>query len=763
MLINIIRNNNRILHNNVSTTLNKFTQRSYLTVTQQQTYNHYYNKSRYTSSITSILTSLIAATGITYYYINAYNTPVECCGIVGFVSTNEPCLDHLLDGLHILQNRGYDSAGIATIHKNNTSSSPKSKNKHHKSLSINGSPSTSTRNRSNSLNNSTTTADILSPLNSPSSVRITEEDISNTDGEDSNSNNVLRITKFASHGSTSDSIDLLKRDAPLQHRGDLCGIAHTRWATHGAKTDENAHPHSDTKQRIALCHNGTIENSSSIKDELINKGISFTSQTDTEVIVQLIGLYIDEGHTFHDSVKRALGRLEGTWGLVIVHKDYPNEIVAAKHGSPLCIGISQNRMFVASEVSAFSRHTNQYIAMKEGEIAVVRADGVSLDMTRVEMAHVEQILMSPTPYTHWTIKEIFDQPEAISRALNYGARFTDDGMIKLGGMEDNKKMLLSIKHLIISACGTSLYAAQYGMLLLQSLKCFDSIQCIDASEVNVDSFPLHDAGLLVISQSGETKDTHRALIQATNLLIPTFSIVNQVGSLIARTTNCGVYLNAGREHAVASTKAFTTQVTALSLVAGWYSQNRDLIQQSKQRRSMLIESIHRLPIYVGMTLQCHNQIKRIAQQLKDVQHLFVLGKGYSEPIAKEGALKIKEITYIHAEGYSGGALKHGPFALLCDNIPVIHIILDDQHAELMKIAAAETKARGTNNIIITDNKSLINNDLCDSNNIIKIPQNSVLTALLAVIPLQLLAYEISIAKGYNPDKPRNLAKAVTVD
>lgn len=491
---------------------------------------------------------------------------------------------------------------------------------------------------------------------------------------------------------------------------------------------------------------------------------------------------------------RTLSRLEGTWGLAIIHKDSPNQVIAARNGSPLVLGIGKNRMFVASELSAFSRHTNQYISLNDGEIAVVTSEGVALDKARQQTAPEEKIELSPAPYPHWTIKEIMEQPEAISRTLNYGARFDQDGMVKLGGLQSHTELMLGVRHLMMAACGTSLFASQYGAHLFKSLKCFDTVQTVDAAEVTADSFPAHDGGLCVTSQSGETKDTHRALVHASDLMLPCFSIVNQVGSLIARSTNCGVYLNAGREHAVASTKAFTTQVTAMALVAGWFAQNRQMAlaglpvpksgtaaaggavggpvgsQRSQvvvhnQRRAELIESIFRLPLYTGMALLTRPQVERVAQRLVDErqEHMFILGKGFGESIAKEGALKIKEITYVHAEGFSGGALKHGPFALLQQGTPVVCIVLDDQHADLMRIAAIETRARGAHTIVITDKRALAEGLVNSDEDVIVVPHNGPLSALLAVVPLQLLAYEMAVKKGINPDKPKNLAKAVTVD
>lgn len=452
-------------------------------------------------------------------------------------------------------------------------------------------------------------------------------------------------------------------------------------------------------------------------------------------------------------------------------------MIACRNGSPLVVGIGDGRMFVASELSAFSRHTNQYISLNDGEVAVIHATGVELDRSRQQTAPDEKIELSPAPYPHWTIKEIMEQPEAISRTLNYGARFDQDGNVKLGGLESNKETMLGVRHLTMAACGTSLFASMYGAHLFQSLKCFDTVTTVDAAEVTPETFPAFDGGLCVASQSGETKDTHRAVVRASDQFLPCFSVVNQVGSLIARSTNCGVYLNAGREHAVASTKAFTTQVTAMALVAGWFAQNRVPAVSAAvvgapsnktahgahtPRRQELIEAIHRLPIYTGMTLLTRPQCARLAEQLKSSEHMFILGKGFAESIAKEGALKIKEITYVHAEGFSGGALKHGPFALLETGTPVVCIVLNDQHAELMRIAATEVRARGAHTVIITDKKSLADG-IAEPEDVIVIPSNGPLSALLAVVPLQLLAYEMAIKRGINPDKPKNLAKAVTVD
>lgn len=606
------------------------------------------------------------------------------CGIIGVVGDTDS-VSIIIDGLSILESRGYDSAGVATVSDAGT----------------------------------------------------------------------IVTTKFAS-GIAPDAIVKL-REHINDHVGNRSGVGHTRWATHGGKTDANAHPHSDMKNRIALVHNGIIENAHKLKADLEASGIIFKSQTDTEVIAQLIGKYLDDGEALDVAMKHALAKLEGTWGVAVVSPLIPNTILAARNGSPLVVGVGQGTMYVASEPSAFSNHTREFIALQNGEFALITPEGTTLDTSRVELAPEEVIELSPAPFPHWTIKEIMEQPDAIARTLNHGARIPTDLDIKLGGLERNKETLLGIKHLVIAACGTSLHAGMYGALGMRALKAFDTVQVVDASEITEHHFAPHGAGLLVISQSGETKDTHRALVIAQDRDVPTFSVVNAVGSLIARSTKCGVYLNAGREHAVASTKAFSTQVVALEMIAAWFSVNRGT---EIERRRHLIDELRRLPTLVKVALNTHDACKEIAKTLVDAEHCFVLGKGPCESIAREGALKIKEITYLHAEGYAGGALKHGPFALIVENTPVILCIFDDQHGQLMRTAAEEVRARGARTIIITDNPKLAEGVATET---IIVPKNGALTGLVANIPMQLLAYELAVLKGINPDRPRNLAKAVTVD
>eukprot|EP00658_Telonema_sp_P-2_P030222 TRINITY_DN22866_c0_g1_i2.p1 TRINITY_DN22866_c0_g1~~TRINITY_DN22866_c0_g1_i2.p1 ORF type:complete len:555 (+),score=136.00 TRINITY_DN22866_c0_g1_i2:133-1665(+) len=495
------------------------------------------------------------------------------------------------------------------------------------------------------------------------------------------------------------------------------------------------------------------------------------------VIAQLVGKELDGGHDLLTSVKLALTQLEGTWGLAVMSENCPGEMIVARNGSPIVIGLAEGCTYVASETSAFMRHTKNFISLKDGEIAVITADGLALDQEqlegRVEQAQGDAIETSPAPYPHWTIKEIMEQPVAASRALGYGGRLHPEGGVKLGGLEANQSKMLGISNLLIAACGTSHFAGLYGARLMRQLGAFDTVSNFDAAEVTPETFPMTAAGLLVISQSGETRDVIKVLDIAESGGLPCFSIVNAVGSMIARSTGCGVYSHAGREQAVASTKAFLTQVTVMSLVAAWFSERREQAGALQAgglapgasyaaRRDRLVESLHRLPSYVGMTLQPKSRdlCREVAHKIKDKETLFVLGKGFAEPIALEGALKIKEITYAHAEGYSGGALKHGPFALIEQGTPIIMLIMDDHHAPNMRTAAEEVRARGAHTIVITDKRSLAHGVADD---VIVIPHNGMLSAVLAVIPLQLIAYEMALAKGINPDKPRNLAKAVTTD
>jgi len=654
---------------------------------------------------------LVAAAGATLAAttVNDQNNDAtaKCCGIAGVVGAKGDARDYLIEGLTILKNRGYDSAGIATMSENNPS---------------------------------------------------------------------LVVTKHASEGEKADGLNLVDQKSTVSNDGHNIGIAHTRWATHGGKTDANAHPHTDSSGRIALVHNGTLNNANELRKELQSRGHVFNSETDTEVIVKLIGEYYENNGSkcVKEATEQALARCDGSWGICVMCTDCPDQLVVARNGSPLVIGIGSDRTFIASETSAFNRYTKNFISMNDGEIGILHKDGRSLDLSRMEEAPDQEVKLSPAPYPHWTLKECVEQPEAIARALGFGGRLTSD-QVQLGGLEKMRDDLASVKYLTLSACGTSLNAAKYAEKLMKHLGSFDTVHSLDAAETDSNDFPrdakrAKESAFLVVSQSGETKDVANVVNAAKKNDLTVISVVNAVGSLIARTTKLGVYCNAGRENAVASTKAFTTQVTVLALIALWFRELKDKVNgvtQTSAEAELLKESLMRLPICCGIALRNREQCREVAEMLNGKEHCFILGKGYGEPIAYEGALKIKEMCYLHAEGYSGGALKHGPFALIESDengklgaTPIIMLILDDCHAHHMRTAAEEVKARGAELIIITDKAELA--DGLTSNPIV-IPSNGPMTALGAVMPIQLIAYELAVMRGINPDTPRNLAKAVTVD
>jgi glucosamine--fructose-6-phosphate aminotransferase (isomerizing) len=555
------------------------------------------------------------------------------------------------------------------------------------------------------------------------------------------------------------------------------GLAHARWATAGDKADPaNVHPHLDSSGKIALVHNGTLTNGRELKQELEHLGYHFKSQTDSEVIVQLIGHYYNSNKddaggakttSLKEATRQALERCDGTWGLCILCADNPNELVVACNGSSLYVGIGDDRIYVASESEVFQKYTNNSILLKDGEIGVLHVEGHTLDLTRQESYagdHQVSAPIVPDGYSHWTLKEIIEQPEAIARALGYGGRLGWETVV-LGGPDSQKGKLSRIQHMIIAGCGSSLNAAKYGERLFKHLQSVPGrIAWLDSADADEDDYPIANAGLIAVSQSGETKDTNRVVEEAMGQGLTAMSVANTVGSKLARVTNLGVYCHAGTENGVTSTKTFTAQVTCLALLALWFRQLRDKVDGPSKsvETERLKEAILRLPISLGMALTSREKCQQVAKRLQHKEHCFVLGKGFAEPIAYEGAQKLKEMSYLHAEGYSGGALKHGPFALIENDkngkfgaTPIILLILDDAHAQHMRTCAEEVLARGADVIIITDKPELAK-DLDD--NPIVIPSNGPMTALGAMMPLQLIAYELALLRGLNPDKSRNLAK-----
>ena len=559
------------------------------------------------------------------------------------------------------------------------------------------------------------------------------------------------------------------------------------------------HPLLDSSGKIALIHNGNLNNARELREELKALGHVFQGQTDSEVIAKLVGHYYNKGGmSVKEATEKGLKRCNGSWGLCILCSDAPEELVVACNGSPLYIGLGDEQIFIASELKAFNKYTKQYIVMNDGEIGVVEANGRTLDLTRKEESKDDEIseVALPEGFDHWTLKEIMESPEAVGRSLAFGARLSWDKVV-LGGLENKADKLSKIQHIALAGTGSSLNAAKYGARLMKNLLSVDGrISTMDVEETDSHDLPNPEdkttTGLIAVSQSGESIDVKRVVGEAQQQGITAMGVVNVVGSLVARATNLGVYCNAGEENGIASTKTFTSQVTVLALIALWFRELKDRvngIETHSIEQERLKEALLRLPISLGMALKTREKCSEVARRLKNKQHCFVLGKGeepsivsrnilrihslyltfwyfqitgYAEPIAYEGALKMKELSNLHAEGYSGGALKHGPFALIESNetgkfgaTPLVMIILDDQHANIMRIAAEEVKARGAELIIITDKPELAE-DLDD--NPILIPRNGPMTALGAIVPLQLIAYELALLRGQNPDAPRNLAK-----
>lgn len=558
---------------------------------------------------------------------------------------------------------------------------------------------------------------------------------------------------------TYDSLEKLDEKVSCeQNDWPNCGIGHTRWATHGGKTNTNAHPHHDNKNRIALVHNGIIENFDKIKDRLLERGYVFLSQTDTEVIAVLIGYYLDTGESIEKAIQSTLKELSGTWALVIIHKDYPNKLWITRNGSPLLLGLEDEYVMVASEQIAFHNYIKKYIVIENHDlIEISKEDRVITYSKNIHRYAIKEkinvpIELNPTGYKHWLLKEIFEQPQAVTRAINNGGRIENNTCVKLGGLDAYKPRLLEINHLILLGCGTSYNAGLWSLDIFKSLDIFHTVVVYDGAEFNVKDIPkIGNSGVVLLSQSGETKDLHRCIKIAKDYDIITIGIVNVIDSLIARESDCGVYLNAGREVAVASTKSFTNQCTVLTMIAIWFSQNRGTCIE---KRKKLINDIRKLPFQIQDLFSNIENVKKTALLLKDTTSLFVLGKGKEEAIAKESSLKLKEVAYVHAEGYSSSALKHGPFALIKPNLPVILLDIDDEHRDKNKNTYQEIVARNALVIKISD---------ANTNATLELENNGTFGGVLANVYIQLLSYYLAIENNYNPDFPRNLAKVVTVE
>mgnify|MGYP003994861637 CR=1 FL=1 len=569
-------------------------------------------------------------------------------------------------------------------------------------------------------------------------------------------NNEFLIYKYASTTNVN-AMNLLKEK---KYNNDTIGIGHTRWATHGAKTDINSHPHMDMDNQFSLVHNGIIENFNELKNDLISKNYTFKSQTDTEVIVNLLAYENTLVNRFEDAIRNTINKLEGTYALCILNNKEENKLYCVRHGSPLLISVNDNEALIVSEQSGFCNKANGYICLDNQDICVLEKKDNKINISTKNSYNLKKSTnvesqLTPYPYNHWMIKEIYDQIESSQRAISNGGRLFDDNKVKLGGLETSKDKLIKIKNLILLGCGTSYFAGLTSMKYFKELCNFNTIQIFDGAEFNSEDIPkVGETVLLLLSQSGETKDLHRCIKIGNDNNLFIIGVVNVVDSLIARESNCGCYLNAGREVAVASTKSFTSQVIILSMIAIWFAQIHNI---NDNKRLQYISDIRKLSNDISQVLSDGEKYKIFVDQLFDKKSMFILGKGNLEAIAKESSLKVKEVSYIHAEGYSGSSLKHGPFGLLEEDFPVILIDSDQSHYSKMINVYEEIKSRHANVITISNNYNL------ERENLILIPNNKTFSNILSVIPMQLIAYEISIKKGINPDFPRNLAKVVTVE
>ena len=621
------------------------------------------------------------------------------CGIVAGISAG--CYTMLLQCLYQIQNRGYDSAGISTIN-----------------------------------------------------------------------NNQYYTDKFVSTDEVS-ALEKLKTKIPLHH-DDTIGIAHTRWATHGPKTDINSHPHVSSDGKISVVHNGIIENYQTLKDFLIEKNFHFKSETDTEVISNLLayhyGQYVNIDEVYSEgsyrifmqkAIEKTTQQLQGTWGLAILNLDTPNTLYCTRVGSPLLIGKNGTKVIVTSEQSGFNNELSKYMILENNDICTISRNGFDIHIKtnyQYTMHKVvgSQKVFTPEPYAHWTLKEIHEQVDAVINATKLGSRILSNDTVVLGGLETNKKHLLNLDHIILLGCGTSYHSGLICMRMLKQLELFTSVQLFDGADFSGVDIPTSGkSGAILVSQSGETKDLHRCIKICRAHSIFTIGVVNVVDSLIAREVDCGCYLHAGREVGVASTKAFTSQVIVLTLISIWFAQKKE---KSLVERKQMITDLRKLHNDIQTIIKTSvENIENLLDIFKEQSSCFVLGKDMGESVAREGALKIKEISYIHAEGYSTSSLKHGPFALLQQGFPVIILAPENKWYAKSENAYEEIKSRHASIVFITDKPQK------NKENVIYIPKNKTFADLLCIIPMQLLAYHLSVSKNLNPDMPRNLAKVVTVE
>lgn len=544
------------------------------------------------------------------------------------------------------------------------------------------------------------------------------------------------------------------------------GFGHTRWATHGEPNDINAHPIYDDDHEIIVIHNGIIENYNALKIRLEREGYVFRTETDTECLVHLIRSHLKTSGDFETAVRLALNEVEGAYGICVLCKSEPGKIVAARNGSPLVLGVGEGEFILASDATAIIPHTRQVVYLLDGEMVTVTCDKFSIKTVNDEK--IERALEEITfdleqiekgGYEHFMLKEINEQPESIMNTLRGRIR-KDNGQVKLGGLVNVAEKLAFAKRIIITACGTAWHAGLVGEYMIEQM-CRIPVEVEYASEFRYRDPIIHPNDIMfVISQSGETADTRAALKEAKKRGAEVYGVVNVVGSTIARETDAGIYTHAGPEIGVASTKAFTSQLTGLALISLLIAQHKSLLNPNEIKK--ITDELLRIPDKIRAILAQSDKIKEIAKVFKFCQHMLYLGRGYNFPVALEGALKLKEISYMHAEGYPAAEMKHGPIALIDANMPVIVIAPKDATYDKIISNIREVKARKGVIISISDEHNKEIDEYSDYS--IKIPSTcKFLSPILTTIPLQLFAYYLAVLRGCNVDQPRNLAKSVTVE
>ncbi len=557
----------------------------------------------------------------------------------------------------------------------------------------------------------------------------------------------------------------LEASLPKSLSGTIC-IGHTRWATHGVPNDINAHPHFSSDGDIALIHNGIIENYAAIRTELLRKGHVFQGQTDTEVLVHLIEeIWKEADCDFETAVRLALKKVVGTYGICVISSREPDKLIAARNGSPLLFGVGEGEYFLGSDASPLVQHTRKVIYLSDGEMVIITRDGYTVKtIENIETPKaIEELTFSIDEiekggFDHFMLKEIFEQPDAILNSMR-GRLLVNEGSVRLGGISQHLERLRASRRIIIVACGTSWHAGLVGEYLIEELARIP-VEVEYASEFRYRNPIINpDDVVVAISQSGETADTLAAIREAKSRGALVLGICNVVGSSIARETDCGIYTHAGPEIGVASTKAFTAQVTVLTLLALALGKRRTL---SDAEAKMLIDELHLIPDKVRDILKLNDDIKQLAMLFKDARNFLYLGRGVNFPVALEGALKLKEISYIHAEGYPAAEMKHGPIALIDENMPVVFIATNDASYHKIVSNIEEVRSRKGRVIAIATEGDNEISHLAEF--VIRIPNTlDMLLPLLTSIPLQLLAYHIAVMRGCNVDQPRNLAKSVTVE